>query len=287
MKNNSFSVIISLALLIGTSCGMIQTPAPQPMPSATENPPRATAMSELPPTWTTAPTFTPSATIPASPTPLPTQDPENYQIGLALTPITVDYPEDPGNRSNWTTLEGQTATMDIPPSYEELDFAGIFMELMFGVVEAFAEGLTEMALEMGEEMGVTPEAEITSPEIGEMPEFDFVIAMEEVSQSAIFLVSVDKTPTTTTEDLINQALSDAEIDFIPISWEEFLGGPFPMERVLLDVVDDELGPGKQIIYVIIGDQYAWNVVFSTPVDQFEKNLPLYESAVASFAEIKQ
>jgi hypothetical protein len=282
MKKYSFPVIISLALLIGTSCGLIQPPAPQPMLSATDIPPMATAMSELPPTWTLIPTLTPSPTLPPSPTPLPTQDPENYQIGLLMTPASVDFPVDPAGRTGWKKLEGKTASISIPPSYEVLDFAGVVIELMFGVMEAFAEGFTEMALDLGEEMGVTPEADLETPDLGEMPEIDFLIAIEEASQTAIILASVDITPSTTTEDLINEALSGSEADFSPLDRQSYPDAPFPMERVILDVVDEEHGPGKQIIYVILGEEMGWNVAFTTPADLYEQNLPLFESVIHTF-----
>jgi len=282
MKKYSFPVIISMALLLGTSCGLIQPPAPQPMLSATDIPPLATAMSELPPTWTPIPTLTPSPTPPPSPTPLPTQDPENYQINLVLTPVSVDFPVDPAGRTGWKRLEGKTASISIPPSYEVLDFAGVFVELMYGVMEAFAEGFTELALDLGEEMGVTPEADLETPDLGELPEIDFLIAMEEASQSAIILTSVDITPSITTEDLINEALSGSEVDFSPLDRQSYPDAPFPMERVILDVMDEEHGPGKQIIYVILGEEMGWNVVFSTPADQYEQNLPLFESVIHSF-----
>jgi len=285
MKKYSFPVIISLAILLGTSCGLIQPPAPQPMLSATDIPPRVTAMSELPPTWTPTPTLIPSPTLPPSLTPLPTQDPENYQIGLIMTPVAVEIPVDPAGRTGWKKLEGKTANISIPPSYEVLDFAGVFIELMYGVMEAFAEGFTEMALDLGEEMGVTPEADLETPDLGEMPEIDFLIAMEEASQSAIILVSVETTPSTTAEDLINEALSGSDADFSPLERQSYPDSHFPMERVILDVVDEEHGPGKQIIYVILGDDMGWNVVFTTPADLYDQNLPLYESAIHSFKKI--
>ncbi len=282
MKKYSLPIIISLILLIGTSCGLIEPVAPQPLLSATDNPPLATAMSELPPTWTPIPTLTPTPTLPPSPTPLPTQDPENYRINLILTPVAVNFPVDPDSRTGWKMLEGKTASMSIPPSYEVLDFAGVFIDLMFGVMEAFAEGFTEMALDLGEELGVTPEADLETPDLGELPEIDFLIAVEEASQSAIIIASVDITSTTTTEDLINQALSNTDVVFHPLERQSYPDAPFPMERVILDVVDEEQGPGKQIIYVILGEDMGWNVVFTTPADLFEQNLLLSESAIHSF-----
>jgi hypothetical protein len=199
-----------------------------------------------------------------------------------LTPVVVEYPRDPGNRAGWKALEGQTAAVLIPPSYEILDFAGVFMELMFGVMEAFVQGFTDLAFEIGEEMGATPQAEMETPDLGELPEVDFLIAVEEASQSAIILVSVDVTETTTTEDLLNQALSDTEADFEPHIREKYLDSPYSMERVILDVEDEEIGPGIQIIYVILAEDQGWNVVFTTPADSFDQYLPLFESTIQSF-----
>jgi hypothetical protein len=58
-----------------------------------------------------------------------------------------------------------------------------------------------------------------------------------------------------------------------------------MERVILDVEDVELGPGKQMVYVILGDQIAWNVVFTSPADMFEENLLMIEAVVDSFSPL--
>jgi hypothetical protein len=284
MKRNSLLLILIIisVIFLAAACGLLQAPAPQPLLSATDIPPQATSLDGLPPTWTPIPTEPPTPTIPPSSTPLPTQDPENYQISLALTPMVESYPQTGIDRSGWKILEGKTASIEIPPEYEILDFAGTFMEIMFGMMEAFAEGFTEMAVELGEEMGVTPEAELETPDLGEMPEFDFLIAMEESTTSAIILVSTEITPETTTEDLINEALSDQENDIRPISRISYSDGPYPMERVILDVEDPELGPGKQVIYVIMGDNMGWNLVFAAPAALFEESLPLFESAVQSF-----
>jgi hypothetical protein len=167
-----------------------------------------------------------------------------------------------------------------------LDFAGVFMEMMYGVMEAFAESFTELALDLGEELGATPSTGEEIPELGDMPEIDFIIAIEEASQSAIILASSDLTPGSTTEDLLNQALSNTDANFKPVSRQVFQEAPFPMERVILDVEDPELGPGKQVIYVILGEQKAWNVVFTTPADLFDQQLPLFESCIQSFTESK-
>lgn len=174
--------------------------------------------------------------------------------------------------------------MSIPPSYEVLDFAGAFVEMMFGFVEAFAEGFTEFAEDLGEELGVTPQVIEEMPEL-EVPLFDFIIAVEETSQSAIILVSVDRGPETTTEDLINQALTDSEVEFQLVTREILTDAPYPMERVFLDIEDEELGPGRQVIYVILGDKNAWNLIFAGPSGLFDQNLLLYEAVINSFTPL--
>jgi hypothetical protein len=201
-----------------------------------------------------------------------------------MTPAAVVFPADTVDISGWNRIEGQTAAMSIPPSYEVLDFAGVFVEMMFGFVEAFVEGFTEFAEDLGEELGATPGVTVEIPEL-EVPAFDFIIAVEETSQSAIILVNVDRGPETTTEDLINQALSDSDADFQLVTREILTNAPYPMERVILDIKDEELGPGKQVIYVILGDQIAWNLIFAAPLALYDQNLPLYEAAINSFTPL--
>ena len=207
-----------------------------------------------------------------------------YNIGAVMTPAAVDYPADTVDISGWNRIEGNTAAITIPPSYEVLDFADAFVEMMFSIIEAFAEGFSEFAQDLGEELGATPQVteEISDLEI---PLFDIIIAVEETSQSAIILVNVDRGPETTTEHLINQALTDNEGEFQLVTRELLTNAPYPMERVILDVEDEELGPGKQVIYVILGDQNAWNVIFAAPAGLFDQNLPMYEAAINSFTPL--
>ena len=282
MKRPILISILLVVILFTTSCGLLSPPAPQPQLSATDLPPKATAMSELPPTWTPEPTHTPSNTPPPSPTPTITPDPNMFNISAVMTPMAAAYPVEVADRTGWILIEGKTASISVPPGYEVLDFAGVFMEMMFGVMEAFAEGMVEFAGELGEELGATPAA--TQPEIdlGEPPDFDFIITMEEATKSGIILVSVDKEPWTSTETLLNEALSDDDAGSNLVSREILVDAPYPMERVILDVEDEELGPGKQIIYVILGEKMAWNLVFTTPATLFESHLPLFESVVDEF-----
>lgn len=280
IRSISFTVL-TVVILLTASCGLTQSPAPQPQLSATVLLPRATAMSALPATWTLVPTLTPSPTLAPSPTPIPTQDPAHYRIDLVMAPAEVSYPSETADRTGWTLIEGKTANIEVPSNFEVLDFVDVFMEMMFGVMEAFMDGFVEFAGELGEE----PQATAENIDLGELPEFDFLLAVEESSQSAIIMVSVERFPNTTTEDLLNEALSDSDTDFQVISREIYLNSPFPMERLILDVVDEELGPGKQVIYAILGEQTAWNLVFTTPENLFENNLPLFESVVDSLVPL--
>ena len=282
MKKTIFMPLLTLVILFTSSCGLLSPPAPQPQLSATDIVPRATAMSELPPTWTPEPTYTPSPTLPPSPTPTATLDPAFFNISAVMTPVAIDYPLGTADRSGWKLIEGKTASITVPPSYEVLDFAGVFMEMMFGVMQALTEGMLEIAGELGEELGATPAAATPEIDLGELPKFDFIITMEEATQSGIILVSIDREPETTTEILLNESLTDNEEDIDLVSREIFSDAPYPMERVILNVEDEELGPGKQVIYVILGEEMAWNLVFSSPADLFESYLPLFESVVNSF-----
>lgn len=202
-----------------------------------------------------------------------------------MTPVAITQTVDTIDKTTWKRIEGQTAVILIPPTYEELDFAGIFIEMMFGIMEAFTEGFTEFTEDLGEEFGATPGATQEIPDLGDLPPFDFILAVEETSQSAIILINVERGPDTSTENLLNQGLSDSEVEFQLITRESINDAPFPMERVILDVEDEELGPGKQVIYVILGDQMAWNLVFTTPENLFEQNLPVFEAVVNSFAPL--
>jgi hypothetical protein len=281
MKRN-FLISLLIIILLTSSCGLLAPPAPAPQLSATDLPPKATALSELPPTWTPEPTLTPSITPPPSPTFTATQDPDAYKIGIVMTPVAVEYPISDLDITNWKVIEGKTASISVPPSFEELDFAGVFTEMMVGMMEALTEGFMKMAESVGEELGVTPEATLEKPDLGEMPDFDFILAMEESSQSAIVLASVDREPETTTESLINQALSGTDTDFQPLSRELFANAPYTMERVIMDVEDQDLGPSKQVLYVILTDEMAWNLIFTAPQGVYPEYLPLFEAVLNSF-----
>jgi hypothetical protein len=282
-----FLLITSILVLVTGSCGLMSPPAPPPQLSATDLVPRATAMSGLPPTWTPEPTFTPTNTLLPSPTPTATHDPSLYNINAVMTPVSVSYPTNGTDISGWKTIEGKTAAIKIPPSFEIMDIAGVFMEMMFGMMEAFTEGMMEVAEGLGEELGVTPETSLETPDLGEFPDFDFILAMEESTQSAIILVNVERGPETTTEYLLDEALTDSDPPPQPVSREVFTNAPYPMERVILNVEDEELGPGKQIVYVILGEEMAWNLVFGVSEGLYEEYLPIFEAVVDSFTPLQE
>ena len=289
MSRSIIISLFSLLILLNPACGIVPGSAspPPPQPSPTSSTIKATAMSEFPPTWTTAPTLVPTLTYtpsPTSPPPTATPDPNAYNIGAVMTPAAIVIPADTVDISGWTRIEGNTAAISIPPSYEVLDFTDVFVEMMFSIVEAFVEGFTEFAQDLGEELGATPQVTQEMSDL-EVPPFDFIIAIEETSQSAIILVNVDRGSETTTEILINQALTDSEGEFQLVTREILTNAPYPMERVILDVEDEEMGPGKQVIYVILGDENAWNLIFAGPSGLFDQNLPLYEAAVNSFTPL--
>ncbi len=67
MKKSILLILLSTVIIFTSSCDLLNSPAPPPQLSATDIVPKATAMSELPPTWTLEPTLTPSSTSPPQP----------------------------------------------------------------------------------------------------------------------------------------------------------------------------------------------------------------------------
>ena len=282
IRNRLFYSSILLVLILGSACGLLVPTAPQPALSATDIPPKATALSQLPDTWTPVPTPSPSLTPLPSPTFTPTQDPYNFRIDLVMEPVPISYPQQIPDHSGWETVNGSTASISIPPGYQVLDFAGTMMEMMFGVMEAFAEGMVDLAEGLGEELTAAPQETLEPVDLGEIPEFDFILAVEETTQSAIILVSADREPETTTEDLLNDALSEGETPFQVAERIIYTDTPYPVERVILDIEDEDLGPGKQVIYVILSDEQAWNLIFTFPANLIDEKLPLTEGVADSF-----
>jgi hypothetical protein len=282
MRKSSFVLILTIVVALAGACGLLASPAPQPQLSATDLPPRATALSELPDTWTPVPSSTPTLTPFPSPTIAPTQDPENYRIDLVMDAETIPYPAEFSDRTGWITMDGKTAAVSLPPSFEILDLLSPLMEAMQGMVETFAEGFVEFAEELGEELGATPAATLEPVQLEELPDFDFLIALEESTQSSVLLVSAERGPDTTTEDLINQTLTNLEGDFQVTARQVYSGSSLPTERVFLDTTNETQGPGKLVVYGILGDEKAWNLIFSTSADLFQNYLPRFESAADSF-----
>lgn len=285
MRRISVSVILIIGAILASACGLLAPPAPQPQLSATDLPPKATALSRLPDTWTPVPSTTPSLTPPPSPTVTPTQDPENYRIDLVMVPEVIPYPTQFADRTGWIRMEGDTAAVSLPPSFEVLDLVGPLMEAMLGLMQAFADSFVDFAEDLGEELGATPEATLEPVDLGELPDFDFLVALEESTQSTALLISAERVPETTTEDLLNEALTNLESDFLVTARQVYTDAPLPMERVILEIEDEELGRGVQVVYVILGPEAAWNLIFATSAELAPEYLPLFESAADSFTPL--
>jgi hypothetical protein len=286
MKRLFLFFALALVVIFASSCSQLLEPAQQPQLSATDFPAGPTAMSEFPPTWTVNPTEIPSPTRTRTPTPLPLQSPINFKIALVMGADEILYPQQHADRNGWTLVEGETGIFSIPTNFVVMDIAEVFMEMMFGMMENFAEGFIEFSDGFGEELDASPQETPEPTDLDEMPELDFVIAMEDSTNSAIIMVNVDRTPETTTQDLLDEALSGSSVEFHIEGRELYINSPFPMERVILDVVDEELGELKQVIYVILGDEMGWNLVFTTPPNLIKAYLPLFESVVDSFTPIQ-
>jgi hypothetical protein len=281
-RNKLLGAVFSAVVLLAGACGLLAPAAPQPQLSATDLAPKATALSELPDTWTPVPSPTPSLTPEPSPTVTPTQDPDNYRVELALPAEIVPYPAEFADRTGWILMAGDTAAVSLPPTFQVLDLVGPLMEAMLSLMEAFAEGFVDFAEDLSEELGATPATTPEAVDFGELPDFDFLIALEESTQSSALLISAERGPETTTQDLLNEALSNLEADFQVSARQLYSDSPLAMERVILEVEDEELGPGLQVVYVILGQEAAWNLIFSAPRELAPEYLPLFESAADSF-----
>jgi len=291
MRKSILLTIILLGLLLTAGCGLLpeSNPQPPPQPTATDSPFKATPLSELPPTWTPAPTLTPTITFTPSPTtPPPTATPNwnDFDIQAMMTPVTSSVSQELPDTGSWETMTGSTASMKIPPGYEVLDLGEGFGELMSALFGAFIEGFSELASEMGEELTGTPLPVEDPPELEELPAFDFLIAVDPTGMNAFILTGSAYNEGLTTEGLINQSLTESDNEPQLISREVLTDAPYPMERVILEVDDPELGPGRQAIYAVLGDQAAWTVVYAAPAADFEAGLLEAEAAVLSISPIE-
>jgi len=283
MKKTQIVLLIALVIIIGGACGLMQEPAPQPGLSATDFPPSPTALAKLPSTWTPSPTLIPIPTKPPTPTYLPIQHPNEIRIDLYLGAIMVRYPQEFVNRGSWNTVQGETATIRVPANYEVVDYPDVIPELSFGLMDALTDVNKDLAGIQVDDFG-TEILEGFDPD--EIPGVDFIIARDESTSTTIILASVNRSAETTSEDLINEALSGGEIDFLVESRLLYLDSPLAMERVILTAENEYLGEVKQIVYAILGEKHGWNLVFITPDNLIKSNLPVFESVVDSLSPIQ-
>ncbi len=287
-------VLITLGILLLSTvslsgCDILLAQQSSPPPEATEGEPRATALSKLPPTWTPAPTFTPTITFTPSPTtPPPSATPNwnNFDIQAMMTPVNVSIsPQNPGTEG-WQTIAGSTFRMKIPPDYQAIDLGEGFGELMSAFFSAFMEGFAEFAAEMGEELSETTVPTQETPELAEFPDFDFQIAIDSNRLSAFIISGSKYVEGITTEDLINQSLTNFDEEFLLLSREIITDTEYQIERVVIEIDDPDLGIGNQAIYAVLDDQNAWTVMFAAPLEQFESEQFGAEAAVLSLSPLE-
>jgi len=285
MPKTSF-LFPSLVLIVSVSACDLLTPLPPPPQAATmtTSPLQVTPLAELPPTWTPAPTLTPTITLTPSPTsPPPTATPnlDDFDIEAMMTEVPATSLPDLPETANWKTISGQTASFQVPPGYQEIDLGQGFGQLMQAFFEFFGETLNELAEEINPALESTPRSTAAPLEEETLPWFDFLIALNEETTSAVVLYSEERTTRLTTEDLLNQALTGTETNFQLNTRQEIVDAQRPTERVILDVMDAEFGPGKQIIYGVLGEDYAWTLIFTSPAASFGEELPVFEAVAAS------
>lgn len=291
MRKFHLLTLLVLGLMLMAGCGLLpaSNPPSPPQPTATDSPYKATPLSELPPTWTPAPTFTPTITFTPSPTtPPPTATPNwnNFDIQAMMTPVTVSISSQNPGTEGWQTIAGSTFRMKIPPDYQVIDLGEGFGELMSAFFSAFMEGFSEFAAEMGAELSETAVPTQESPELAEFPEFDFQIAIDSSGLSAFIISGSEYTEGITTEELINQSLTNFDGEFLLLSREVITDTEYQIERVVIEIDDPDLGIGNQAIYAVLGDQNAWTVIYAAPLEQYETEQFAAEAAVLSLSPLQ-
>lgn len=198
---------------------------------------------------------------------------------MTAAPVTLapqgDIPAD------WQLVEGSTVHFKVPPSFEVMDLGSGFGELFQMLIEGFVEGFSELAEEMGGEMGLTPEATQDISELENLPGFDFVMAFYETDLAVIMLIGEETENGLPLDQALDEALTGVEGEYTLLGKEIIQDGPYPMTRAFLTVEDETLGTGKQVIYVIQGEDAQWTFFFGSPLDLFDSYLPQFEMVISS------
>lgn len=287
MKYTLPVILVSILMILVTGCTLLSSPPP--IPSATVGSPEATALDALPPTWTAAPTLTPSPTDPPTPTvppPTATANLDNFDIAAMMTPVGATHSPVQPSTATWNLIQGQTASLLVPPSYKVVDLGEEFGAMMEALVEGFVDAFSEFSEDLTEAMEITPEATGEIPELENFPEMEFLLALDEADSTAIVLTSEVRTPGLSTEKIINETLTGLDGDFTLITREMIENADRPTERVILDVDNPEMGPERNLIYGMVGEEHAWILILSSPREAFQTNLPIFEAVASSLTPLK-
>ena len=287
MSTRTMILFTFTLLLTLTACGTGDQSAP-PL-TLTPRPATVTPLQDLPDTWTPQPTATPSPTSPATATPLPPSPTLTETISSseitpslsAMTPVQVTQLSHSGIPANWQQVEAETASFSLPPYLKVLDMGSGMGEMMRLLMAGFIEGFSDMAEEIGQEFGATPQATLDLSELDDLPAFDLVMAMDENQLVVMMMTGEELEEPPTIEQSLNEALGNVDAEYELIRKEIVTDAPQPTARVFLTVDDEVQGKGKQVLYVLHKDNMRWTFYFAAPLDTFEDHLPDFEQVINS------
>jgi hypothetical protein len=167
-----------------------------------------------------------------------------------------------------------------------MDLGSGFGELFQILIEGFVEGFSGLAEEMGGEIGLTPESTQDISELENLPGFDFVMAFHETDLAVIMLIGEETENGLPLDQALDEALTGVEGEYTLLRVERIQDGPYPMARAFLTVEDETLGTGKQVIYVIQGEDAQWTFFFGSPLAQFDSYLPQFEMVISTLTRVE-
>ncbi|MEJ2011926.1 MAG: hypothetical protein P8X64_06830 [Anaerolineales bacterium] len=252
---------------------------------------------ELPPTWTPTASSTPSPTRPThtappptitrtakpslgpaeeaaawTPRPLPTIPTVQY---VTSVPAATDF-------TGWQRVETALAAFMLPDTYEVIDLGSGFSEFFGEFAEGFVEGMGEFANQFAGELDLTP-TPFSVEGLDEAFTFDFIVALGPDLQTGVVLVSEPMDSIPKLEQQMRAALGSMEGDLTVLSWQVLEDTAIPTGRIVIEADDSQTGlTGRALMYIFLGRDQVWSLIYQTPASAFQANLPLFEKSASSF-----
>jgi hypothetical protein len=271
-------VVMSLPAALAASCS---AGAATPPEAATPEIPTAVRVT-LPPAWTATPSV---SVVPPSPTATVTPPPAvaaARQTAALWSPIEVVAVGAGADTGDWQTIEFETGSLRLPPTFEAVDMGG-FDDAIVRYMQAFAGGLVEIM--EGVPTPVPGEATPTPIPLDDLDtnyDFDFLAAADPSGEADVFLISEPLPVGFDLETMMTQAVGSVEGEVEIVNREIVGGAPRDTGRVRLHLGQPGAAPGEdRLIYVIVEGDRAWTLSFQAR--DIEAMLPAFETAALSLA----